>query len=197
MSIRYKSKFLIGTFVVGMILLWLSAVAIAKGPESAILTGPGLEEPIDLMTETTSTEDLVRLMEQSGMWYASGDLPTRLEEPPQELGTAYTLTWVNLGPPNKSVEERTIYQYIYLDDEDRLIIHTPAQTGLEGWGSGVIGWFVASGDMRYTLEDLGMPASTFVSANQESPVNAFWLLAFVGLVLVIGIGRRYIALNKV
>jgi hypothetical protein len=174
--------------------------ALAKGPESATVSGPGIERPIELM-DTADSELVVRLMEATGLWYATGDLPLSLEEPPRELGPRYTLTWINSGPPGESVDERTIRQAIYVGVENGLLIHTPAQRGLRGWGPGVIGWFAAPSGLRDTLAKLGVPIASSPSLHetplsgialdtappQREPARAFRYLAVAGFALVVGL----------
>lgn len=138
----------------------------AKGPESVTITGPGIDQPLELMT-TTNQDRIVQLMEQTGLWFGTG-------EPLQEaqlgdLGPAYTLTWVNMGPPDKSVEERTIRQLLYLDAENGPLIQTPDQESLQGWGPEVIGWFAAPVELRDTLIELGAPIAAASSPAKQPP----------------------------
>ncbi len=200
---RPRVMVVVGVAIVAMLVVGISEPAVAKGPQSATVTGPGIDRPIELMD--TADSDLVsQLMEQTGIWYATGDHPLPLEEPTGELGPAYTLTWINSGPPGESVGERTIRQLIYLEAQNGPVIHTPAQEGLEGWGSGVIGWFAAPNGLRDTLAELGVPiaeASSFgeAPASEISAVTApaerqskdnIWYLAAVGLALVVGLVWR-------
>jgi hypothetical protein len=172
-----------------------STPALAKGPQSATVTGPGIDRPIELM-DTANTDLLGRLMEQTGLWYASGDVPLPSEEPQGKLGPGYTLTWINAGPPGEGVDERTIRQVLYLDAEDSPVIHTPAQESLRGWGPGMTGWFRARSGLRDTLAELGVPfsaASSFREAPPETGADraelespgAFSDLGVVGLALVV------------
>jgi hypothetical protein len=136
--------------------------------------------------------DLVaRLMEQTGLWYTTGDLPDLLDEPPGELGSGYTLTWINAGPPDKSVAERTIRQLIYLDAKNGPVIYTPDQIGLPGWGPGVIGWFAAPSGLRDTLAELGVPMAAGSSFNAAAPseirADTFLYLGVAGLALIVGL----------
>lgn len=157
------------TVVLGLVLVFMAAnsgIAFGKGPESVTLTGPGAETPLELMpsavkwpiscAEPCPTHPLVRLMEQSGLWTATGDLPVAIDEPGRhQLGTHHVLTWIRMGPPGEPVEVRTIYQFLYLDAVGGPVIHTPPdQTGLQGWGE-VPAWSRASSEMPTTLTALG------------------------------------------
>ncbi len=148
-----------------MVLTVLVLPASAKGPESVTIAGPGLDQPLELMGGD-NFDRVAKLMEQTGLWYGTGDLPRAIEQPTGDLGEAYTLTWINSGPPGDSLEKRTMVQYLYLDAKDGPFIHTPAQKSLEGWGAGVIGWFAAPAGLTDTLAALDVPlraaASPFV-----------------------------------
>lgn len=181
--------------VIVALIVGVGGPAFAKGPESATIIGPGIDEPIDLMDNPN--QDTVRaLIEQTGLWYATGrgePLPT----PPEgDLGPAYVLTWVNLGPPGEPVENRTIRQTLYLNAEGGPIIETPAQVGLDGWGPGIIGWFRAPDTLPDTLMALGVPIfdSITVTATSSSEVaeppqpvglDKNWYLIGAGLGLLI------------
>jgi len=193
-----------------VVLFGFSDPVVAKGPESATITGPGIDRPIEL-TDTANIDLVVRLMEQTGLWYATGDLPQPLEEPAGELGPSYTLTWINSGPPGESLDKRTIRQIIYLDARNGPVIHTPAQEALQGWGPGLVGWFAAPSGLRDTLAELGVPvsaASSFSEAAiseraadmalpERESAGVFWYLGVVGIALVVGfagaLGARRLA----
>jgi hypothetical protein len=184
-------------------LLALADPAQAKGALSATITGPGLDGPVELLGSGADPHLVTRLLEQSGLWYDTGDLPTRLGQRPTELGPGYTLTWVRFGSPGESVEQRTMHQIIYPAARGGPVIHTPTQQGLHGWGPEVIGWFEAPPGLLETLAQLGAPiagASDLQSSSPRPPVAALsehtpagsvgyvWILAMVvtGLVLVVG-----------
>jgi hypothetical protein len=193
------------------LLFGTSDPAEAKGPESVTISGPGIERTIELM-DTENFEMMARLMEQTGLWFGTGDLPLPIEAPAGELGAAYTLAWVNGGPADKSVEERTIRQVIYPEAENGPVIHTPPQESLQGWGPGVIGWFAASSGLRDTLVKLGAPISakspSRAAANsgaafseaaipekaveaaqpEREPPGVSWRLAILALVLALAAG---------
>lgn len=140
-----------------------TGIALAKGPESVTLTGPGIESPVELMDavdwpvscdSSCPPDPMVQLMEQSGLWYATGDLPVPIEPPVGELGNQYVLTWNRGGSLGENIR-----QFIYLDAEIGPVVHTPAQKSLERWGSGVVGWFRGSNNLADTLASLVDPQS--------------------------------------
>lgn len=170
-----------------LVLFVFSEPVAAKGPESATISGPGIEQPVALLDDA-SLGLKVRLMEQTGIWYAFGDLPRPIEQPAGALGAGYTLTWVNGGPPHKSVEERTMYQTIYPHAENGVLIHTPSQEGLNGWGPGVTGWFAAPEGLLDTLAEMGAPVPESAAPSSGLSAGGLWYFAVGALVVVVGLG---------
>jgi hypothetical protein len=115
--------------------------------------GPDIDDPIEL---TQSDPGIGQLMQQSGIW--SGPGLRESIEPAGDLGPAYTLTWINSGPPEASIEERSIRQILYPYAENGPLINTPAQVGLVGWGGEVLGWYEAPKSLIDTLAALGVTA---------------------------------------
>lgn len=176
-------KALMTAAIIAIAMVGLIEPAAAKGPVSITITGPGIDGPIELI-DTVDADQLSRLMEQSGVWYASGDLPVPLgERPAGELGPSYSLTWVNLGPPDTPEEERTIRQLIYPQAENGPIIHT--QEVPEGWGQEVLGWFAAPPTFTETLTSLGIPPTeaSFGQPNWNGPLLALLIGAGIGILV--------------
>jgi hypothetical protein len=198
-EIKQLVRILAGLVFTAVLLLVIIEPVVAKGPESATITGPEIDQSIELINNT-DLDLVVRLMEQTGLWYDTG-IPLPSEEPVGELGPTYTLTWINSGPPSLSKEKRTIRQELYLDAENGPLIHTPAQETLQGWGPGVIGWFVAPGELKETLTELGVPISPsslileahhFKSAGDtmlpvREPAGIPWYLGVIGFALFVGL----------
>jgi hypothetical protein len=158
LTVRSLIRVIAGVAFMAAVMSGFSHSVGAKGPESATITGPGIDRPIELL-DNANHDLVIQLMEQMGLWYDTSD-PLPFGKPTGELGLSYSLTWINSGPPTNSVAERTIYQLIYLDAEQGPVIRTPPQEGLQGWGTGVIGWFTAPNELRDTLVKLGVPIST-------------------------------------
>ena len=86
--------------------------------------GPGIPGELELI-DLRRRRAPGRLVELSGVWFGTGDLPVPLEsEPATPLGPAYTLTWLALGPPGVAATDRTIRQVVYPYAENGPIIHT-------------------------------------------------------------------------
>lgn len=144
------------TLLTMVLIVGLTLDALAKGPGSATLTGPGIKEPIQLIhpsiSFSTYQDDApVRLIQLTGLWYGNASPAIT---PPADLGTAYTLTWANPGPSSDQIEAQTIHQHIYLDAAGGPVIHTPSQVGLKGWGPEVIGWFEAPPELESTIHEV-------------------------------------------
>lgn len=134
------------------ILASAAQTAEAAGAESARLTGPGVESPIDLLAQEP---DLPAL---TGAWFAAGaeDVTPLMERPPTtRLGQRFTLTWVMRGPPELPPEERSVIQYVYPEAESGPVIETPG--GQEIW-EGAVGWYAAPEGFRELLADVGLRA---------------------------------------
>ncbi len=175
------------TCLIALALALVAIPASAKGPESAVITGPGLDGPQQLM-EGASEEELTLLMEQTGLWYGTGDLPAPVEEAPGDLGTQYAITWISFGPPGLSVEDRTIVQHLFVQSDGSMLIHTPEQASLQGWGEGVIGWFVAPPGLADTLVRMGLPpleAPTTQASGGIKVLSGLVAAVFAGLAWVV------------
>lgn len=173
-------------FIATLALILIAGVpALAKGPSSATITGPGIEEPIELIDYGDPGQEMHGhigdLIEQTGLWYATPTLE-RIDRP-GGLGEPLVLAWVNMGPPHLSEEERTIRQLIYLHAEGGPVIHTlEGQPSLEGWGGGEItGWFRAPTELVDTLQAFGVPTDTGRTAGIPSQMWA--AVAVVAIVL--------------
>ena len=128
----WVTRIMVGVAINALVLIGLTDPSAAKGPESATLSGPGVDQPIEL-TDAADSELFVRLMQQTGLWFSVAD-PLPLEPSAAELGPSYALSWINSVPPGLGEEERTIHQFIYLDTRLGAVIHTPAQVWPGGLG---------------------------------------------------------------
>jgi hypothetical protein len=166
-----------------VLILTATVPALAKGPASATVTGPGIEGPIVLFDlrdhGQAMAEPIDRLLGQTGLWYANHGLE-RID-PPAELGQPLILTW--------GEGQHAIQQEIYLHADGGPAIHTlENQPALKGWGGDVTGWFRAQAELEATLQVFGVPteaapiASTASSALIFLPVLALAVLLSFRLV---------------
>lgn len=143
------------TAVAVLVLVAMPQRSEAKGPESVTVSGPGIVDEMEII-DAGNADQRGRLFELSGVWFGTGDLPTPLgREPTTELGPAYSVTWIAVGPPGAPVADRTIRQSFYPFAEDGPVIHT--QEVPEGWGQEVGGWFAASPELTEILLAMGVP----------------------------------------
>ncbi len=109
-------------------------------------------------------------MEQSGLWFGTGDLPEPIAAPSSPLGDPVVITWLNAGPPGLEVDERTIVQHLHLVDGG-VLIETPPQNALADWGQRVIGWFEAPPTFTATLAELGVDLPALAAASSDTGPN--------------------------
>jgi len=155
----------------------IAVPALAKGPASATVTGPGIAEPIELFgqrqPEQVMHEHIVDLIEQTGLWYATPTLE-RIDQP-GGLGEPLVLTW--------GEGSHTIRQDIYLHAEGGPVIHTlESPPWRHGPGREITGWFRAPTGLVDTLRAFGVPTSAGGAAATTSPALVMGGLAFLILI---------------
>jgi hypothetical protein len=134
----------------------LAGPAWAKGIESATISGPGLDHPLDV---TPPNGDGGTLATLTGFWDVMPDQPRpptfTEQEPPGQLGPRYTITWRLMTGPE---ETTAIRQDLYPDAAGGPLVHTAAgQRIFEGATVG--GWYAAPPELRDLLGSLGVPAA--------------------------------------
>ena len=163
----------------------IAAPSLAKGPMSATITGPGIEEPIELFDQRepgqVMHEPIVDLIEQTGLWYATPTLE-RIDQP-GGLGEPLVLAW--------GEGSHTIRQEIYLHAEGGPVIHTPDdQPSLEAWGGEVTGWFSAPTGLVDTLRAFGVPTEAGRAASIPLQMLAPGALALLVLIAARPVNSR-------
>lgn len=158
-----------GVLLVAAVVLAVPGAALAKGPSTVTLSGPGLEDPVQL----GGYGPLPTLPDLSGLTTAFGGtgldwlLPSR---PPGDLGPRYTLTWDLHG----SAVRQEVYPYA----KPRPVTYTPSAGG----------WFVSTDELRTTLIGLGLPASAPAAESRNGGIAGIAAGALAagmaGLVLV-------------
>lgn len=166
-----RSNRVIAALVLGLVLIPALA-CLGKGPASATLSGPGIDKPITFLEEGSSFDSYrsvnTQLLSLTRLWSGGDPEPV---DPPKDPGPAHIVTWVNMGPTTKSIEERTIRQYIYLQAKGGPVIHTPDQPALEGWGGRVIGWFAAPDGLEEAIDDVIAWSATPEAAAMRSETS--------------------------
>ncbi|MGH3476355.1 MAG: hypothetical protein ACRDQD_05905 [Nocardioidaceae bacterium] len=150
--------------VVGVVaviaLLALAAPAEAKGPESAVISGPGIESTP--LTWVSAEDDLATLLDIAFPWDDVGKEASRAEPPLAELGAMYAVTYRMPEISNHS-RAGTVRQALYPFAEGGPLVYTPP-------GQRMLGMPVDSGwqetSTRLTLLLRGLGADPDAVTNQ-------------------------------
>jgi len=175
--------------------LALAGPATAKGIQSGTITGPGLDQPIDLGGSVGNLPDL------TGFWELMPGQPQPLtltdQAPTGQLGPRYRVTWQFIAGPE---ETTPIRQDLYPYAENGPLVHSAA--GQPIFGAATIGgWYQAPVALRDTLGSLGVPplgagaadrssSATAAAARAPSPDDSLWpaVIAVAGAVALVSVG---------
>jgi hypothetical protein len=106
------------------VVLVAAGPASAKGPVSATITGPGIDDPIEVL-EVVSADD-------TGVWLTLSNMadPAVLPTAPKtDLGPRHTLVWKMSGPKGSI----PVHQYLYLEADGGPLAYTePGQPFIDG-----------------------------------------------------------------
>lgn len=140
----------------------LAGPAWGKGPESATITGPGLDEPIEVFGtdgESAPSYLVIALTDLTYLWDTSNAGMTPEAPPDGTLQERYTLTWRMFGPSEEDEDgdeaDYTVRQDLYPNafGGPRVHVHPSEFLGTDG------GWFEAGPALRDTLAALGVPVT--------------------------------------
>ena len=173
-------RFLLLATVGALTALVSTASAMAKGPSSASLTGPGLDRavPVKGQGEMGTGTPLGSLVELGGffpqMFVQTPDSTTRTR-PTGDLGPGYRVVYRVPGPNGTSTVVQNVYPYA----------KTPATymtPGQRFWSSSRThgGWFISGPALKATLVAAGLPESPPVSDSGSFP----WGWTGAGVVVV-------------
>jgi hypothetical protein len=141
--------------------LVLPAVASAKGPASATITGPGLDRQLAIrgQGEGGSGTPLGSLVDLGGFFaqmYGQTPDPTLVTRPAGTLGPRYKVVYVVPGP--NAIQSRVV-QFAYPFAKPAPL--TYMKPGQAFWGTKQThgGWFTAPADLKNVLVRAGVPRS--------------------------------------
>jgi hypothetical protein len=146
--------------VLAIAALVVPTAALAKGPSEAVVNGPGDGGGINFGSGGGPPDSgpLGTLAEQAGLYpavFSQQPDPMLKSRPKGNLGPKYTITWTVPGPNNETWKLRQdVYPYA-----------TPAPVTYMAPGQPVYsdktvgGWYQASGSLKETLVDAGLPSS--------------------------------------
>jgi hypothetical protein len=191
----------------------LAAPAWAKGAESATITGPGLDKPIEIHLGGPGSEDdgvpsyvEVAFITLADPYFAGHpDVPLPSDPPTDDLGSRYRLTWLMARPHDADPADYTIEQDVYPDASGgrRPLIYTRP-----GRYIGAGGWYRTPEALRDTLAVMGVPVTGLETApldvrqppapaqDEEAGstvglrLGATLALACAAALLVVGVRRR-------
>jgi hypothetical protein len=139
----------------------LAGPAQAKGIQSATITGPGLDEPIDFSPPHGDGGDLAALTEVWDAMPGQPQTPALMDEAPTgQLGPQYRITWRFLAGPD---EVTAIRQDLYPYADGGPLVHTPAGQPIFDQSTPG-GWREASVALRDRLRALGVPEAGDIPA---------------------------------
>jgi hypothetical protein len=137
--------------------------ASAKGIQSATISGPGLDDPIDA--------EVGRLPALTAFWEVlpgQPEPPTLMEQAPAgRLGPRYTVTWQLMTDAD---ETTAIRQDLYPLAEGGPLVHTAAGQPIFD-GTTIGGWYAAPIALRDRLHALGVPPARAASPAKSSPAT--------------------------
>ena len=139
-----------------IVVLALPAVAAAKGPSAASVTGPGLET-ISLSGDGEGIGGFGGLVEAAGFFpamFTQVPDPMLSSRPKGNLGPRYTITWVVPGPNSKSRITQDVYPYA----QPNAVTHM--KSGQHFWEQDRThgGWYVGGAGLKQSLVSAGLPA---------------------------------------
>jgi hypothetical protein len=132
-------------------LVWAAGPASAKGTVSVMISGPGIDEPVEVL-------DAIGIYD-TGMWTALGDVyPALAAAPTKDLGPRHTLTWRVIGGQDEAGQYETtpIRQDLYLDAAGGSVVYTPPGQPF-GDSVTVEVWFPLPDGLRDDLVAAGVP----------------------------------------
>jgi hypothetical protein len=167
------------SLVVALAALVVPAVAAAKEPSQASISGPAFSKTLKMKDlEHFSGSKLAQLTEESGFFpSAVGQSPNPMlpGRPSGKLGPRYTIVWTVPGPPGNTVHE--VEQELYPYARGGAVTYTkPGQPIFDMTTRG--GWY-RNPVLKGTLVGWGLPAQA-PSGSGEGGTN-FALLAGIGI----------------
>jgi hypothetical protein len=178
--IRRRRVALVGVTVAGVVAALVTSVltagpAWAKGPERLTITGPGLDQPIEIQLsgpgskeEETPSYLVVALIELANLYYVGPEVELASDPPPRNLKDGYRVTWLMSQPPNADPADYTVVQDLYPDVGGGPVVHTHPSAYTGGAG----GWYRAAPGLRGTLAAMGVPVSGLpLGLSSQSPAR--------------------------
>ena len=167
-------RVLVGSIAVMVVLI--AVPALAKGLLGVTIEGPGIAEPIFLESDRTleSADQFHELFKATGfaemVWgsMVTGGSQLLTEQPTDELGPEYRLTWIQMGPEGDIEIPGLLYPFaaggplVYMEPGAEIIAESSVTRG---------GWFASSYDIAAILQEYGVGVSAVKSASAPPEVE--------------------------
>ena len=141
-------------------MLLLPGMAAAKGPSTASISGPGLDQAITIQGygEGGDSSPLAILVDQGGFFaqvFGQTPSPTSKRKPSTRLGPRYDVTYTMPGGPNG---DSTLHQDLYPYAANGTASHMAANQTFWGGQKTPGGWFRGAVQLKQMLVKAGLPA---------------------------------------
>ena len=175
-------------FLLAIATLALPAVAIAKGPSEASITGPGLGKAITITGPEEEGSPLMSFAEQAGFFpaaFSQQPNPMLPGQPKGNLGPKYRIEYKVPGPENDAFQ---ISQDLYPFATPSAVTYMPAGQRIFDFTTHG-GWF-ESPLLKDTLVAAGLPKTAVAASTRTSSSAGFsstgWLGIAIGIALLVG-----------
>ena len=164
--------------------LALPTVAVAKGPSSASIEGPGTGGGLKFSNGDSDGMTLHTLTEQTGIFpalFGQTPDPMQKDRPQGDLGPKYTITWT--VPTGKGQADR-VRQDVYPYATPPVTYMPPGQKvfgDMKTHG----GWFRSEEGLKQTLVAAGLPETAPSSSSSDGSVFSTGLLSLFGAALLL------------
>jgi hypothetical protein len=166
------------SLAVALVALVVPAIAAAKEPSQASITGPGFSKTLKMRDlDHFSGSKLAQLTEESGFFpSAVGQSPNpMLPAPPSgELGPRYTIAWTVPGPPGLTTHK--VRQDLYPYARGGAVAYT--KPGQPIFDMTTVGGWYRNPLLKGTLVGMGLPAR---APSASSGGTNYGLLAGIGI----------------
>jgi len=169
--------------LIAAVALALPAVALAKGPSEAVVTGPGLDDNGVAIASLGDDSDLTGLSGFFPATFGQSPDPMLASAPEGALGPKYTIRYTVPGPNGT---DATIVQDVYPYAAPNPVTYTaPGQKFFDNQRTRG-GWYVSTPGLRNVLVHAGLPAEQPTPAGGGDTTVWPWLVGALALLAALG-----------
>jgi len=178
--------------------LALPAMALAKGPSEASITGPGLAKAIKISGQEVDGSPIMSLADAAGFFPAAfGQTPDPMSSAPPKstLGPKYSLDYV---VPGGNLSSFSIHQDLYPYAESGGWTHTPAGQSIFGLEGGTHGGWFHGARLKGILVARGLPKDPPSATSRSSDSAGFFSTGKIGafVLVLFGIGAAAVLTRR-